>query len=60
MSDAINGAPLFFFFFAGTRATTAPFLFLDLASAVTFFVKAFFIFFFSIEARTSVGTSCSR
>ena len=58
MAGAINGAPLFFFF-ADTRATTAPFLFLDSASAVTFFAKDFF-FFFSIEARTSVGTSRSR
>ena len=58
-AGAINRAPLFVFFFVGTRATTAPFLFLDSAPTVIFFAKAFF-FFFSIEARTSVGTSCSR
>jgi len=36
-ASVINGAPLFFFFFIGAREPTAPFLFLDLASAVTFF-----------------------
>jgi len=48
-----------FFFFAGAWATAAPFLFLDSASAVTL---AFFaeVFFLSIEAITSAGTSRSR
>ena len=58
MAGAINGAPLFFFF-VDTQATTVPFLFLDSASAITFFAKALFFFFFSIETRTSAGTSRS-
>ena len=57
-AGAITRALLLFFFFVGARATMAPFLFLDSASAVTFFAKAFF--FFSIEARTSAGTSRSQ
>ena len=56
-AGAITRVPTFFFFFGGTRAIVAPFLFLDSASAVTSFAE--FFFFLSSEARTLAGTSCS-
>jgi len=62
LAEDVAGAitrTLDFFFFAGAWVTAAPFLFLDSASAVTFFAEVFF-FFLSIEAVTSVGTSRSR
>ena len=57
-AGAITRVPTFFFFFGGTRAIVAPFLFLDSASAVTSFAE--FFFFLSSEARTSAGTSRSQ